>query len=158
MVEKLSEPNLAGFVHNKPQLRFVTELFLDMSSSHCVRFDAQIKPIYVVHNQHFENEIIIFRHGMAWLYSISRKRMGVGMDLMLCPPNEFPVSNVATSLTVESLTLTLWHNLLDSWTLNSKNICSEIDWHKNLSHLFPPIKAGKSSRSRLTWYARLMSS
>jgi hypothetical protein len=30
--------------------------------------------------------------------SISRKRMGVGMELMLCQPNEFPVSKVATSL------------------------------------------------------------
>jgi hypothetical protein len=97
-VEKLNEPNLAGFVHSKPQLRFVTELFLDMSSSHCVRYDAEIQPIYVVHNEHYENENIIFRHGMSWLYSISRKRMGVGMDLMLCHPNEFPVSNVATAL------------------------------------------------------------
>ena len=24
---KMTEPNAAGFVHNKPQLRFVTELF-----------------------------------------------------------------------------------------------------------------------------------
>jgi len=45
-----------------------------------VRFNAPIMPVYVVHNEHFENEVIIFRHGMAWLYSISRKRMGVGMD------------------------------------------------------------------------------
>ena len=29
-VEKVSEPNLAGFAHNKPQLRFVPEVFLDM--------------------------------------------------------------------------------------------------------------------------------
>ncbi len=70
-VEKVSEPNLAGFAHNKPQLRFVPEVFLDMSTSHCVRFDAPIKPVYVVHNEHFENEVIIFRHGMAWFYSIS---------------------------------------------------------------------------------------
>ncbi len=97
-VEKVTEINAAGFAHNKPQLRFVTELFLDMSTSHCVRFDAQIVPIYVVHNEHFENEIIIFRHGMAWLYSISRKRMGVGMELMNCGPEEFPVSNVALAL------------------------------------------------------------
>jgi hypothetical protein len=97
-VEKVTEINAAGFAHNKPQLRFVTELFLDMSTSHCVRFDAQIVPIYVVHNEHFENEIIIFRHGMAWLYSISRKRMGVGMEPMNCGPEEFPVSNVALAL------------------------------------------------------------
>ena len=96
--EKLMKANPAGFAHNKPQLRFVTELFLDMSTSHCVRFDAQVQPIYVVHKKHFENEVIIFRHGMAWLYSISRKRMGVGMDLMICQPEEFPVSNVATAL------------------------------------------------------------
>jgi len=68
----------------------VPELFLDMSTSHCVRFDAQIIPVYVVHNEHFENEAIIFRHGMAWLYSISRKRMGVGMELIKCPPENFP--------------------------------------------------------------------
>ena len=97
-VEKVAETNAAGFAHNKPQLRFVTELFLDMSTSHCVWFDAQILPIYVVHNEHFENEVIIFRHGMAWLYSISRKRMGVGMPLMHCGPEEFPVSNVALAL------------------------------------------------------------
>ena len=97
-IEKLTEANPAGFVHNKPQLRFVTELFLDLSTSHCVRFDAQIQPIYVVHNEHFENEVIIFRHGMLWLYSISRKRMGVGMDLIPCQPNEFPVTKVATAL------------------------------------------------------------
>jgi len=89
--EKVSEPNAAGFVHHKPQLRFVTELFLDMSTSHCLRYDAYIQPIYVVHNEYFENEVIIFRHGMAWLYSISRKRMGVGMALMNCEPEEFPV-------------------------------------------------------------------
>ena len=97
-VEKVTEANAAGFVHNKPQLRFVTELFLDMSTSHCVRFDAYIVPIYVVHNEYFENEVIIFRHGMAGLYSISRKRMGVGMELINCLPQEFPVSNVATAL------------------------------------------------------------
>jgi len=97
-VEKVTEANAAGFAHNKPQLRFVTELFLDVSTSHCVRFDAQIMPIYVVHNEHFEKEVIIFRHGMAGLYSISRKRMGVGMELINCVPEEFPVSNVATLL------------------------------------------------------------
>ena len=57
-------------------------------------------PIYVVHNEYFENEVIIFRHGMSGLYSISRKRMGVGMDLMPCQSNEFPVTNVATDLNV----------------------------------------------------------
>ena len=67
-VEKVTEANAAGFAHNKPQLRFVTELFLDMSTSHCVRFDACIVPIYVVHNEHFENEAILFRLGMAGLY------------------------------------------------------------------------------------------
>jgi len=97
-VEKVSEPNAAGFAHNKPQLRFVPELFLDMSTSHCVRFDAQIIPVYVVHNEHFENEAIIFRHGMAWLYSISRKRMGVGMELIKCPSEDFPVSTVTKAL------------------------------------------------------------
>ena len=96
--EKVTLPNATGFVHNKPQLRFVTEPFLDLSTSHCVRFDAKIQPIYVVHNEHFENEIIIYRHGMAWLYSISRKRIGVGMDLMYCGPNEFPVSNVVLAM------------------------------------------------------------
>ena len=97
-VEKASEPNAAGVSHNKPQLRFVSELFLDMSTSHCVRFDAPIMPVYVVHNEHFENEVIVFRHGMAGLYSISRKRMGVGMELIYCPPEDFPVSSVAKSL------------------------------------------------------------
>jgi hypothetical protein len=97
-VEKVFEPNAAGVSHNKPQLRFVSELFLDMSTSHCLRFDAPIMPVYVVHNEHFENEVIIFRHGMAWLYSISRKRMGVGMELIYCPPEDFPVSSVAKAL------------------------------------------------------------
>lgn len=52
----------------------------------------------MVHKRHFENEIIIFQRGIAWMYSIFRKRVGVGMDLMLCQPEEFPVSNVATAL------------------------------------------------------------
>ncbi len=69
-----------------------------MSTSHCERFDACIQPIYVVHNEHFVNEVIIYRHGMAWLYSISRKRFGVRMELMNCGPEEFPVSNVALAL------------------------------------------------------------
>ena len=150
-IEKMTDANAAGLFHSKPQLRFVTELFLDMSTSHCVRFDAQIMPVYVVHNEHFENEVIIFRHGMSWLYSISRKRMGVGMDLMLCQPNEFPVSNVATALDT---------GVFDANTLAQPLGFLDIEFQKymfrnRLAQQF--VNAISANQSRI-WYAHQTSS
>jgi len=97
-VEKVSDRNDPTYVVDKPQLRYVSELILECFRTYAVAFDTVRWPVFVVHKTFFEDEAIVFRHGMSGIYSIQNKSMV--MDIVIpVVRSEFPLSTLDESMT-----------------------------------------------------------
>ena len=70
VVDKMTDRKDPSYVVEKPQLRFVPELIWDTCHTFPVGLNHPKEPIYVVFRQFFEDESIVFRHGMDGIFSI----------------------------------------------------------------------------------------
>ena len=55
-------------------------------------------PVFVVHKSFFEDESIVFRHGMTGIFSIENKIMVVDGDIIKVEKEDFPLSTLDQSL------------------------------------------------------------
>ena len=98
-VEKMTDRNDPLYVVEKPQLRFVPELILDTCRTFAVGLSHPKVPIYVVHRQFFEDESIVFRHGMDGIFSIANKIVDEEGNFIPCDGVDFPISSLESLLT-----------------------------------------------------------
>jgi len=94
VVEKMTDRNDPLYVVEKPQLRFVPELILDSFNTFAVDLTHPKEAIYVVHREFFEDESIVFRHGMYGIFSIANKIVDVDGNIVPCDKVDFPLSSL----------------------------------------------------------------
>ena len=99
VVNKMTDRNEPLYVVEKPQLRFVRELILDSSRTFAVDLTQAKDPIYVVFRGYFEDESIIFRHGMDAIFSTGNKIVDEESNTVPCDKEEFPLSSLDVDLT-----------------------------------------------------------
>ena len=92
-VEKITDRNDPTYVVDKPQLRYVSELILECFRTYAVAFDT-----VRFHKEGFVDEAIVFRHGMAGIYSIENKSLVVDVVIPVVR-GDFPLSTLDLSLT-----------------------------------------------------------
>ena len=81
----------------KPQLRYVPEVTLECFRTYAMGFDTPRLPIYVIHKSFFEDETVVFRHGMDGIYSIDKKMMVLDV-IMPVDRGDFPLSTLDHAL------------------------------------------------------------
>ena len=99
LVDKVTDRNDPEYVVQLPQLRYVPELVLRTFQTFAVDLNAPKEPIFVVHRSFFEDETIIFRHGMMGLYAIANKMVTDQGLLAEASKEEFPFSDLDATLT-----------------------------------------------------------
>ena len=99
LVDKVTDRNDPEYVVQLPQLRYVPELVLHTFQTFAVDLNAPKEPIFVVHRSFFEDETIIFRHGMSGLYAIANKIVNDQGLLAEASKEEFPFSDLDATLT-----------------------------------------------------------
>ena len=72
-VQKVTDRNDPMYVVDKPQMRYVPEVVLECYRTFAVDFNTVRSPVFVTHKSFFEDESIVFRHGMAGIFSIENK-------------------------------------------------------------------------------------
>ena len=97
-VNKMTNRNDPLYVVEKPQLRFVPELILDSCRTFAVDLTQAKEPIYVVFREYFEDESIIFRHGMNGIFSVANKIIDEEGNTVPCDKVQFPLSSLDLEL------------------------------------------------------------
>ena len=90
---KTCNRNDPAYVVDKPQLRHVPELLLECYRTYAVAFDTARWPVFIVHKTFFEDESLVFRHGMNGIYSIENKKMVVDAVISV-DRGDFPLSTL----------------------------------------------------------------
>jgi hypothetical protein len=71
---------------------------LECFRTFAVDFNTARWPVFVVHKSFFEDESIVFRHGMTGIFSIENKIMVVDGDIIKVEKEDFPLSTLDQSL------------------------------------------------------------
>jgi len=99
LVDKIKDRNDPAYVVEAPQLRYVPEVNLHTFQTFAVDLKAPKQAVFVVHRSFFEDETIVFRHGMGGLFSITNKVVNDEGMLVVVNKEEFPVSDLDATLT-----------------------------------------------------------
>ena len=102
-VQRVTDRNDPAYVVEKPQLRYVTEVVLECYRTFAVDFNTARWPVFVVHKSFFEDESIVFRHGMAGIFTIFNKILILDGDLVAVDKGDFPLSTLDQSLSEDDI-------------------------------------------------------
>jgi len=102
-VQKVTDRNGPMCVVDKPQMRYVPEVVLECYRTFAVDFNTVRSPVFVTHKSFFEDESIVFRHGMAGIFSIENKILVADGDIVAVEKIDFPLSNLDQSLLEEAI-------------------------------------------------------
>ncbi len=97
-VQKVTDRNDPMYVVDKPQMRYVPEVVLECYRTFAVDFNTVRSPVFVTHKSFFEDESIVFRHGMAGIFSIENKILVADGDMVAVDKSDFPLSTLDQSL------------------------------------------------------------
>ena len=100
---KTYNSNDPAYVVDKPQLRYVPEVELECYRTFAVDFNTARWPVFIVHKSFFEDESIVFRHGMAGIFTIVNKILILDGDMVAVEKGDFPLSTLDLSLSEDDI-------------------------------------------------------